>query len=62
MWYFFFEINNSGKWYVLGRFLRFIKVYYEENNVHLQGNATKNIFILAAILDFLEKQSQNWKA
>ena len=37
----------------------FIKVYYEENNVHLQGNATKNIFILAAILDFLEKQSQN---
>ena len=32
-----------------------MKVYYEENNVHLQGNATKNIFILAAILDFLEK-------
>ena len=38
-----------------------MKVYYEENNGHLQGNATKNIFILAAILDFLEKQSQNWR-
>ena len=37
----------------------YIKVYYEETNVHLQGNATKNIFILAAILDFVEKQSQN---
>ena len=33
----------------------YIKVHYEEDNVHLQGN----IFILAAILDFLEKQSQN---
>ena len=37
----------------------YIKVYYEENNFYLQGNATKNIFILAAILDFVEKQSQN---
>ena len=37
----------------------YIKVYYEENNVNLQENATKNICILAAILDFLEKQSQN---
>ena len=23
----------------------YIKVYFEENNVYLQGNATKNIFI-----------------
>ena len=37
----------------------YVKVYYEENNVHLQGKATKNISILAAILDFLEKQSQS---
>ena len=36
----------------------YTKVYYEKNNVHLQGNATKNIFIFATILDFLEKQSQ----
>ena len=36
-----------------------MEVHYEENNVHLQGNATKNIFALAAILDFLEKQSPN---
>ena len=40
---FFFQISNSRKW----------------NNVNLQENTTRNIFVLAAILDFLKKQSQN---